>query len=139
MISFEVDAHEQFADIEKDEEKRFFRIGRTKVRTAAARLRKAIRAHAPKHIGSYPPSKQGRAPGTLQRAFVYRVRTRKRDGVIEARVQPKGGIRQKGAQWHITRFLESGTRWIRALRFIRVATLEQRLAIEKDLAETATD
>lgn len=137
MIQFEIVESAPPPDLSKDEEARFYKKAGTAVRTGAKRLRKAIRDGAPKHAGAYPPSKKGRQPGTLKKAFVYRVKTKKKEGVVEGKVQPKGGIRQKGAQWHIARFLEFGTKHNRAFGFIRRATLQQQSAIEKDLESVA--
>lgn len=139
MIGIEIDSTEQFADLEKEEEKRFFKVGGKRVRTAAKRLRDAIRRNAPRHAGPYSPSHKGRIPGTLAKAFVHRVRTKKREGIIEGKVQPKGGIRSKGGQWHIARWLEYGTKRIRARGFIRRSQMEQEAAMTRDLEAAAED
>lgn len=137
MITFEIDATDEFQDIAPEEERRFFQVGRNAVRSAVKRLHKAVRAHTPVHHGPYP-ARRSRTSGTLRKAFIYRVRTRKRDGMIEGKVQPKGAVRAKGGQWHIARFLEFGTkRGIAPRRFIEIATLEQQSAIDHDLESVA--
>ena len=48
----------------------FSKKGRTRYVSQSKRLRDAIRKGAPVHVGPYPPSKKGRTPGTLRKAFV---------------------------------------------------------------------
>jgi HK97 gp10 family phage protein len=124
MMGFEVDASEQFKDIAKEEEAAFFKRGRTAVRKATTRLRNAIRRNAPKG-----------ETNELSRAFVARVRTRKREGQIIGKVQPRGRIRAKGGKWHIARFLEFGTVHIAPRGFIRRSQMEQAAAIDRDLEQ----
>ena len=128
MIDFEIDASEQFQDLFKVEEKRFFQIGRLAVRKAAIRLRNAIRRNAPKG-----------ETGALSRSFMARVRSRKRDGQIVGKVQPRGGIRSKGGQWHKARFLEFGTIHIAPRGFIRRSQMETASAIDADLAQAGQE
>jgi hypothetical protein len=135
VIDFEVDTSQQFADLAPEEEKRFFRVGRTGVRTAGNRLLKAIRRNAPRG-----ESKQ------LAKAFVTRVRLQKKNGIIEARVQPRGPMRAsrrdpkrhlQSWQWLKTYWLEFGTKFIAPRGFIRRSQMEQQAAIDDDLDAVA--
>ena len=128
MIDFEIDASEQFSDLFKAEEKRFFRVGRAAVRKASTRLLKAIRRNVPRG-----ETKE------LARSFAARVRVRKRDGQIVGKVQPRGGPRSKGGQWHKARFLEFGTIHITPRGFIRRSQMETATAIDADLAHAGQE
>lgn len=150
MIGIEIDTSEQFADLAKDEEVRFFKVGKQAVRTAANRLRKAVRMKLrsigsgriydvvdpvtklhKRHIASAPGQAPARLSGALARSIRVSVRLKKRQGRIDGVVQPSKSQMRK-AIW-----LEFGTATIRPRPFLRPAQLQEERAMGEDMRKAA--
>lgn len=145
MIGIDIDTTDQFADLAKEEERRFFRVSRKYVRMGANRLRKRVRANlrgigsgvvymvnGRPHRASAPGEDPAKLTGELARSMRVSVKTKRKEGAIVGSVHPSR------SQWKKAFGLEFGAtvgNWSVAARsFMRRAMLQEERAIAKDLS-----
>lgn len=141
----EVDTTLQFADLQKEEERRFFKVSRKYVRTGVNRLRKRVRANlrgigtgvtytigGKVHRASAPGEDPAKLTGSLARSMRASVKIKRKDGAIVGSVHPSR------SQWKKAYGLEFGAtvgNWSVAARsFMRRAMVQEEPAIGRDLA-----
>ena len=147
MISVEIDTTDHFADLSREEERRFFQTGRKAVRKGVNRLRKRVRKNlrgvgqgqvrvinGQVHRASLPGEDPAKLTGDLAKSIRTAVRTKRKDGAIEGSVHPSR------SQWRKAHGLEFGAivgNWHLAARsFMRRAMIQEQRGIADDLSES---
>jgi hypothetical protein len=150
VIGIDIDTTDRFADLTKEEEKRFFRTGRKAVRKGVNRLRKRVRSNlrtpgsgriyvvdGKTHRASRPDEDPAKLTGGLARAMTVSVKAKKREGQIVGSVHPRR------EHWLQAFGLEFGAivgNWVLAARgFLRRAMIQEERAIAADLSESVED
>lgn len=146
MIGVQIDTTDTFSDLSKEEEVRFFAVGKDAVRAGTNRLRNAVRRNlrsigsgrtytidGKSHTASAPGESPAKLAGKLARSISARVRVKKKEGSIDGVVQPSKSQRAK-ARW-----LEYGTATIAPRSFLRKAQMQEERAIGEDLRQAVND